>query len=352
MQRIVILGSDIELISGGHSYNDKFMTILSEMTGDEIVSFPSMSIKYSGWKKIFAPVCEIFSLRMFKKGDVVFFGDTLYKYHFLLLLFTRIFSKAKVAVIVHHFPYLDQKGMKRVTSFIIQRIYYGLFKFLIVPSPYTLSVAKDLYPHKDVIYVPIPFEIDYTPSEQYHSGSLLYVGTIERRKGLIYLLKAANELKLDAKSFHIDIVGKVSNQAYYQMLSEYVKANQLESYISFRGRVSDKELDQFYRNAEMFVLPSLLEGYGIVMVEAIKKGLPIIAFNNSAMPYSISNGENGYLASNENSVDLAKKIELILGDKEARKRMQENMKKIVTSLKTEKDFVSAIRIFAKKVELI
>lgn len=63
--------------------------------------------------------------------------------------------------------------------------------------------------------------------------------------------------------------------------------NGLEDVVSFSGRVSDEELRNYYSKAYCFVLPSLLEGYGMVLIEAMSYGLPVIAFNNSAIPFTL-----------------------------------------------------------------
>lgn len=331
-------------ITGGHSYNASFFNKFSDLSGLEIVYLnPNFLEKYNGWKKVLAPILELKLLNKIKHNDIVFMGDTAYMYHLILLMLIRLFKKTKTVVIIHHFPFLE-KSSKDV-SYYIQKIYYSLCKYIIVPSPYTMKEAKQLYPKKQITYIPIPFIQTYTPSNEYVKGNILYVGTIEHRKGLIYLIKAAKELVLQNVKFHIDIVGKVVNQSYYNNLQNYILENNLNEYVTFHGRVSEQELNNLYSCAELFVLPSLLEGYGIVLVEAMQRGLPIVAFDNSAMPFTVKNDVNGYLAKNKDYKDLAYKIIQLLGNESKRIKMQNNIKHEINTLKTELDFIDAIKDF-------
>lgn len=69
----------------------------------------------------------------------------------------------------------------------------------------------------------------------------------------------------------------------------------LEDVVTFVGRISDEELKSYYSRAYCFVFPSLLEGYGMVLIEAMSYGLPVIAFDNSAIPFTVKNDRNGIL---------------------------------------------------------
>ena len=115
--------------------------------------------------------------------------------------------------------------------------------------------------------------------------------------------------------------------------------------------MSDERLNLFYEQAEIFTFPSLLEGYGIVLVEAISRGVPIVAFNNSAMPYTIEDGVNGLLASDRSALSLANKIKELSGNDKLRLKLQEGMKVTISTLKTYQDFINGIDDFCKSIDL-
>ena len=351
MNRIFLLTETKEdvIVTGGHVYNKSFYSFLSIYSNYSLIFRDnSLQKQYFSWKRLFAPLCELKFLKLISKGDIVFWGDTTYKYHFLLLLILKLFyRKVRLCIIIHHFPFLswdDTKCFYKTKIYFLKK-YYKLINDIIVPSPYTQKKALDLLPQNNIVYIPLPFEQIYNPSQQYEQGNLLYVGTIEERKGLIYLIEALNLLNKQNVYFLLDIVGKIQDESYYNFLQEKIKRYNLTNKIFFRGRVSSSELDYYYSKAESFVFPSLFEGYGMVLVEAMQRGLPIVAFDNTAMPYSIKNGINGYLAQNKDYVDLSKKIQLILGNVKERERLQQNIEKEILTLKTQDDFEEAIKCF-------
>jgi len=99
---------------------------------------------------------------------------------------------------------------------------------------------------------------------------LLYVGTIEERKNLLTILKALAIVK----DIPLVVVGK--KKAYFKKIKKYISANGLDSRIFFYENVLDKDLPAFYRNAGIFIYPSLFEGFGIPIIEALTCGTPVI----------------------------------------------------------------------------
>lgn len=350
--QIIYLDYQTKSITGGHKYNDAFLEYLQGVSGEEIVKTPSCAALYSSWRKLISPFMELRRLRLFERGSLVFWGDTSYKHHFLLAIIAVFFKKIHSSIIIHHFSYLGEKGLKRYMMIIPQYLYISLFDDIIVPSPYTLDVAKKLFPRKKIYYIPLPFRHNFNISEDYERGNLLYVGTVDKRKGLKYLFDALGYTLKDDHSFDfkLNVVGKITEQDYYEGLVETSKKYGFENKVKFLGRVSDEQLAECYQKAELFVFPSLLEGYGIVLVEAMSKGLPIIAFDNSAIPYSITDGENGLLARNKDSQSFADKLMEISGNIPYRHQLQKGMKETINRLKTKDDFEKGIRDYLSAIK--
>ena len=173
-------------------------------------------------------------------------------------------------------------------------------------------------------------------------GYLLFVGTIEPRKGVHLLLEALTRVR---KDFRLHLVGKVTDPSYKCRLDEYISSHDLSDKVVFEG-VADKDgLDRFYNQAELFVFPSQLEGFGIVLIEAMQHGLPVVAFDNTAMPYTIKDGTNGYLAQNGNVAEMAEKIERIMGNTPEREKIQNGIKQHVYQLYTYEDFAAGVQSF-------
>lgn len=344
--RIVYFNHPDTPISGGHKYNELFLYHIQRCTNCELITFPQLKSIYPGLKQIFAPLLELKNLWTIRNNDIVFWGDTTFKYHLVLLMLCKLFKSNKNVVIIHHFPYLEQRGIKKYAHKCAQLLFYSLADHIIVPSPYTKDIAESYFKKEKIVYVPLLFDKTYEQSDTYQEGNLLYVGTVEERKGLHLLLQSLLILKGKGIETRLTIIGKIVNNKYKERLDTFIEKNSLSDNIQFRGRVTDEELNAAYKEAEVFAFPSLLEGYGIVIVEAMKHGIPIVAFNNSAIPYSIKTDYNGLLADNEDTLHFASQLERILGNSKFRAMLQKGMAESLQNLKDEKDFIAAVESFA------
>ena len=114
---------------------------------------------------------------------------------------------------------------------------------------------------------------------------LLFVGRINQRKGIKYLLEALR--LLNSSEVHLTVCGRV--------------VDGLELFRSFGGQVevrpsvSSAELVAAYQSADMFVFPSVAEGFGLVLLEALSCGLPILSTTRTAAPDLIENGVQGFV---------------------------------------------------------
>lgn len=348
MKQIIYLSHHEKPITGGHKYNDAFEAYLERLSGIKVQSTSECAQRYRGWKKIFSPFSELVYLKLFRKDSLVMFGDTTFKHHFLLALFNKWITRAKSTMIIHHFTFIGGTGpIWRINKWLMCK-YTSLMDSIIVPSPFTMDIARSLFPQKKIFYIPLPFERKFVKSSNYEVGNLLYVGTIEERKGLTYLIDAISMLE-NRSSVKLNIVGKVVDQVYYNKLKQQIDAVGLSENVIFLGRVSDETLVECYQKAEIFTFPSLLEGYGVVLIEAFNNGLPIICFDNTAMPYTVKDGVNGFVAKNKDIKDMASKIQLLMGNAPLREKLQKGIEDTVMHLNTQKDFEKGIESFYNQI---
>lgn len=127
---------------------------------------------------------------------------------------------------------------------------------------------------------------------------ILYVGTIEPRKNLTTLLEAFkqfqvmhSDLKLETFNLKLVIAGRPG--WLYQPTFDRIKALGLEDNVRLLGYVPDDDLPALYRAAEVFVFPSLYEGFGLPPLEAMACGTPVICSNASSLPEVV--GDAGML---------------------------------------------------------
>lgn len=115
---------------------------------------------------------------------------------------------------------------------------------------------------------------------------ILFVGTLEPRKNLIRLLEAFYKLLSDnpeyKRKYQLLLAG--AKGWLYDTIFEEVKSRGLSANVLFSGYIDEKDLPLLYQNATIFVYPSLYEGFGLPVLEAMASGAPIITSNLSAMP--------------------------------------------------------------------
>ena len=107
---------------------------------------------------------------------------------------------------------------------------------------------------------------------------ILSVGSIEARKNILLAVKALPYLPEDIS---LVIVGR--HTKYTDQVTDYAKANHLDHRVRILHGVSDEELPVLYAGAEAFVYPSVYEGFGIPIIEAISCGLPVVACTGSCL---------------------------------------------------------------------
>jgi glycosyltransferase involved in cell wall biosynthesis len=141
---------------------------------------------------------------------------------------------------------------------------------------------------------------------------ILFVGRCEPIKGIEDLLKAT--ALLGDCDLRLSIVGETDEDPeYFESLQQIVRRLGLQTRVQFVGRVDEEtELAHWYTRSDVLVLPSLWEGYGIVLLEAMSFGLPVIATRVGGIPEIVSEGWNGLLVEPGNVPDLARSMRYLI----------------------------------------
>ena len=150
--------------------------------------------------------------------------------------------------------------------------------------------------------------------------NLLFVGRIEKRKGLIYLLRAYRILQRKFKNLRLIIVGEGDLRDDCQ---KWAKNHKLSDVI-FEGRVEDEKIPSYYTSCDIFVAPATFgESFGIVLLEAMASGKPVVAFANRGYKRVLSNRGEEFLVEPKDYRSLAQRIEFLIKDEKKRKEMGE-----------------------------
>ena len=144
------------------------------------------------------------------------------------------------------------------------------------------------------------------------------VASLTEQKGHKYLIEAAKKITAKEKNILFVFVG---NGGLRKNLEEMVCSNNLETSIKFLGL--RKDIPEIMSSLDIFTLPSLWEGFGIVITEAMASGLPVIASNVDGIPEIVVDGETGILVPPKSPQELAEAVLILAKDPKRRREMGE-----------------------------
>ncbi|MEB3280990.1 MAG: glycosyltransferase family 4 protein [Lyngbya sp.] len=150
--------------------------------------------------------------------------------------------------------------------------------------------------------------------------NILYVGRFEYRKGIDILLEAIPLVLNKINNAFFTLVGKDPEKIYQDKFHDQW-GNKFDAYITFAGAVDSEKLHQMYQKCNLFVAPSRYESFGLIYVEAMSYGKPVIGCKTGGVPEVIDEGVTGLLAQPNDSQDLAEKILKLASDANLRHQM-------------------------------
>lgn len=141
---------------------------------------------------------------------------------------------------------------------------------------------------------------------------ILYAGVLTYLKGLTHLVNAFASIAQYFPQTELVIIGREDDKAYADQLKAQVRKLGLESQVQFMPQLEQPELAKYMSQASVFVLPSLSEGLGRVVLEAMATGTPAIASNVGGIPDMVQSGINGFLVPPGDEKALADRLRWML----------------------------------------
>jgi glycosyltransferase involved in cell wall biosynthesis len=146
---------------------------------------------------------------------------------------------------------------------------------------------------------------------------ILFVGSNFQRKGLPTLIRALPQVLVRIPNGMLYVIGKDPNQEAMHRLCQRMK---VENHVRYLGGLPHSEVLNHFIQADIFVMPSLIEGFGIVFLEAMAAGVPVIGSNVGGTRELIRDGVNGFLVKPLDIQGLAHKICVLLENKSLREQ--------------------------------
>lgn len=205
--------------------------------------------------------------------------------------------------------------------------------FLVAANPLEFGHLVDLYgadPRK-VRVVPCGVDIDlFHPIDQETARDylalrdgqyIIFVGRLEPLKGVDVLLKALSALLEKGRNVRLLVAGGNLDGEEAQRLKALADECCPEGRVRFLGPIEQKELPYYYAAADVCAVPSFYESFGMVAIEAMACGVPVVASRAGGLQFTVRDGEVGLLAPPGDVQGLAAGLEAILGDPALRQRL-------------------------------
>ncbi|HEX4492960.1 MAG TPA: glycosyltransferase family 4 protein [Acidimicrobiia bacterium] len=318
--RLLFLAGDLTTTSGWGTYCNGFLARARAVHGDDAVACPPLASLDRSWRwRELGTPRDLARLVRLARGSALI--HALVEPAAPLALALATLARCRFVVSAHG-TYADLAAYPRRQRAAIRFAFRRAAAILPVSS-YTATVARRSFGDVPIAVVPGGFtppplrpQARTTTSEV---PRLLSVGVLKERKGFHTLLVAIARLHARGVRVACDIVGPIPSKAYRARLDGLVRDHDLGADVSIRGVVSADELAALYAGADLFVLASehvgpAFEGLGLVYLEALSYGVPVIGSHDSGAIDVIRDGVNGLLVTPGSPEALASAIARILGD--------------------------------------
>ena len=236
-----------------------------------------------------------------------------------IALLLKQLSPAGVSMTIHGpDEFYDVPGQK-----LIEKV--AAADFLVCIGRFARSQMMKLTPatqwHKFEI-CPLGVDVErYNPAVADHNGkpfTILCVGRLAPAKGQHILIEACAALRDWGRNFRLVVVGAGPDE---QSLHTAVASRQLQGQVTFTGALNQDQVRAWYRDSDVFALPSFAEGIPVVLMEAMASGVPCVTTRITGIPELIRDGIDGLLVTPSDSQELADTLAMLMDDQELRQEL-------------------------------
>jgi len=233
-----------------------------------------------------------------------------------------------------YFNLIGKETLKRAQKIIsVSRIVAQEFKAIGIPEEKIAIVPNgvDLEEYKQL---PVGNFFRERLGIKENEKLVLTIGRLEEMKGFQYLIKALPSILEEVGSTKLLIAGPDFD--YGAKLKKLAEETKVKDNVIFYGPINGKEKFEAFSAADIVAVPSLYEGFGMLLLEAMAAGKPLVATYTGAAPELIQNGKNGILANLGDAEDLAGKVVKLLSDNQLMSLISQESRKTVEAFDWEK----------------
>lgn len=351
--KINFLTTKLSGLTGGVIYDEKFYSELSKyfIGSVSLIEDTCFGDEYADVSPNFVRFNKIYIKHAFEilDCDYLFINSRLYTRFLRFPWETN--PKCKVILIHHHFDFMTHSGIQKIIHKYLELKFLRRASYIITPNPYTKDMIQALKLKNKVELLEAYIDKAIHESSNVDKKDVIsFIGTVEPRKGLHYGISAFKEFLNRHPSYIFKIAGTMKPNDYTNKLKTMVKELQIKDQVEFLGRIGESEKDKLYKESKCFLFPSQNEGYGWVIIEAMSYGLPVIAFDNTAMPYTVNN-QNGRIVRNRDIDAMAQALDEVIDQPSIYDDLVRGAYKTVQSLPEEDQIVAEYSRFFKEIEV-
>jgi glycosyltransferase involved in cell wall biosynthesis len=344
---LFLIPGDVQRQTGGSLYNRKLAEGLTERGFRlELLTLPDLP--YLAGLAAGLVIAPLILIRLAsRKYDVVIEDGWAHPTTFPFNLVCWLTGSVRLVMIVHQLRCRATKPPVRFIVRMFERTALRSARLIVTVSDFISSEVERLVGSNERIALARPGSAPLPDTEcvREESGDeplrLLFVGNCTPLKGLDHLIEALS-LLWDVH-LRLDVVGDVTLEPRYcKRLARRAKALGVSERVTFHGAISHEVLGRFYSRADIFTFPSLYEGFGIVLAEAMHAGLPIVATRIGPVNEVVREDKNALLVSAADSAALAGAIRRLADDPTLRDNFGRRSRELASSLPTWKQTCDSI----------
>jgi glycosyltransferase involved in cell wall biosynthesis len=220
----------------------------------------------------------------------------------------------------------------------------------------TSTVKKQLMcrfkiPSRKITIIPMGVEESVLVQNAFDSSKtvVLCVGRIIPRKNQLTLIKAIPYVLAKHDKVKFIFAGPIEDKIYFQKIMGFIKEKNISKFVEFTGEISQEKLNALYREATIFAFPTLAETQGIVLLEAMSYGLPIVVSKIGPIMDITSGLQNSALLVNQESQCFAESINRLLSDNALRFELSSNARKLASAYSWDAVATRVLELYARLV---
>jgi glycosyltransferase involved in cell wall biosynthesis len=212
---------------------------------------------------------------------------------------TYSFDLQSQAILKQYFLDWRKRLLYYTTLYRLEKKAYKKLNLILSNTEYVKGRLVDFYEldasKVHTVYLPAPVEMVDEKKVRYRVNppfTISFIGGNFQRKGLLQLIKAVHILKKDGFEVYLKVAGRDKNLS---LIKKWIKNQKLEGIVEFLGHLGRKEIEQLLEKTDVFVMPSITEAFGLVYLEAMAYGIPVVGSKEGGVREIIEDNVNGYL---------------------------------------------------------